>query len=347
VESVSSRERSVQLPPGGDVDLLDEDTVIDYLVDRGMTLAGDHKVERLSGGVSNVVLRVSLPERDLVLKQALGLLAVADEWRADRNRAHTEAEALRYLGSLGQVVTPAVIDEDPERFTLCIEAAPRSWETLKASLMRGNLQSEVVTGLARSLAQWHRRSQQDVTHGLLPESLDGRTAFEQLRLDPYFAVTARRHPEASGLIKATALEIAARRSCLVLGDFSPKNVLVGDMGAGDYWVIDLEVAHVGDPTFDVAFMSTHLLLKWLHLPEHRAELRTALESFLEEYGDGPGAVEAEHLRRTVACLLLARACGSSPAEYLTNSERARVIEGGSRLLRDAAPHSWIEVFDEA
>ena len=42
--------------------------------------------------------------------------------------------------------------------------------------------------------------------------------------------------------------------CLVHGDFSPKNVLVGD----GIWVIDFEVAHFGDPVFDVAYMLNHL-----------------------------------------------------------------------------------------
>ena len=49
-----------------------------------------------------------------------------------------------------------------------------------------------------------------------------------------------------------AIEIAAamlqRRRCLVHGDLSPKNVL---LGGGGLWVIDFEVAHVGDPAFDL------------------------------------------------------------------------------------------------
>ena len=45
---------------------------------------------------------------------------------------------------------------------------------------------------------------------------------------------------------------------LVLGDFSPKNILVH---AGGLVLLDFECAHAGDPAFDLGFFLTHLVLK--------------------------------------------------------------------------------------
>ena len=45
---------------------------------------------------------------------------------------------------------------------------------------------------------------------------------------------------------------------LVHGDFSPKNILAD---GGDVVLLDCEVAHWGDPRFDLAFCLSHLSLK--------------------------------------------------------------------------------------
>ena len=60
-------------------DLLDETTVVAYLINRGI-INGPAEVEELTGGVSNVVLAVKSGDKDLVLKQALPQLKVAAVW---------------------------------------------------------------------------------------------------------------------------------------------------------------------------------------------------------------------------------------------------------------------------
>lgn len=46
------------------------------------------------------------------------------------------------------------------------------------------------------------------------------------------------------------------------------------------WVIDWEVAHVGDPVFDLAFLLTYLVCKALHRPGDVAVLQRAADIFL-------------------------------------------------------------------
>jgi len=48
------------------------------------------------------------------------------------------------------------------------------------------------------------------------------------------------------------------KTVLVHGDYSPKNILVSDNGI---FILDFEVAHWGNPVFDLAFLTNHLLLK--------------------------------------------------------------------------------------
>src|SRR3546814_18931747 len=56
----------------------------------------------------------------------------------------------------------------------------------------------------------------------------------------------------------TLFRSASRKSALVHGDVSPKNILVSASGPV---FLDAECAVYGDPAFDLAFCTTHLLLK--------------------------------------------------------------------------------------
>jgi aminoglycoside phosphotransferase (APT) family kinase protein len=296
---------------------IDSSGVVRYLRDRGVIAAGPADVIELGGGVSNLVLAITTRERRVVFKQALPRLRVADEWLAKRERALAEARALTIAHELTPGSVPRVIDVDPERCAITIEAAPRDWRVWKDDLLRGEADPAVADQLGRLLATWHRG-----TRGGMRE-LDEWESFEQLRIDPYYHEVARRHPAQAGAIIGYADAMAGRRSCLVHGDFSPKNVLVGDPGL---WVIDFEVAHYGDPAFDVAFLISHLVLKALALPSSQAALLACAERFVAAYRSEAAPLElasTEYLLGQVGCLMLARVDGKSPVEYLDDAQRSR------------------------
>ncbi len=112
--------------------------------------------------------------------------------------------------------------------------------------------------------------------------------------------------------------LLATREALVLGDWSPKNLLVY---SDRVLALDFEVAHRGDPAFDVAFMLTHLVMKSIHLPPHASRVRSAADAFLAGYGS---SVPDPRVTAELGCLLLARVDGKSPAEYLSEPERVTV-----------------------
>jgi len=148
------------------------------------------------------------------------------------------------------------------------------------------------------------------------------TPFEQLRLDPFHLTVTQRHPALAGAIADCVQELRTDRECLVHGDFSPKNVVVGDDG---WWILDFEVAHLGAPVFDIACLLSHLLLKAAAMPEHAAQLAFAGRDFLAGYRTaGPARPVSTNLGRQIGCLLLARVDGTSPVDYLDETTAQRV-----------------------
>lgn len=312
--------------------LLSPGTVGAYLVGRGLLPPGrPAQAVELGGGVSNIVLAVG----PYVVKQALPRLRVADEWLAKQERALTEAEALRLAARLTPGRVPPLADVDPSLCAVTIGRAPEGWRTWKAALLDGEADPAVAEALGSILACWHAATAGD---GDVARRFADWEAFEQLRVDPYHRTVARRHPDLAPAVCRLIADMAARRAALVHGDFSPKNVLLGD---GGLWVLDFEVAHFGDPDFDLAFMLTHLALKAVHRPQRRQGYRRCAEAFLTAYRLGAPAFAPvpQRLARHLGCLMVARVDGKSPAEYLTAAGREEARERGRRLLL-RPPDRW-------
>ena len=326
--------RHTRMPTSRNVDLLDTAAVGDYLVDHH--LADDRaaiRVRSLGGGVSNVVLAVDTGSRHLVVKQSLEQLRVASQWLAPRDRVITEAEGLRMAGRLTPGTVPAVLHADADRCVIVIEQAPARWTDWKSRLLTrspGTGERAVAARLGGLLAAW-----QNATRAGLGPRFTDPAAFDALRIDPYYRTVATALPEYAEAVDGYAAQLASRRLCLSHGDFSPKNILVGPRRT---WVIDFEVAHLGDPAFDVAFLLTHLLLKTLHRPAWSDGYMACAEDFTSVYSNIVDPVLAPdwgYVTGHVGCLLLARVDGKSPAEYLTESQRRRARALGGALL--AAP----------
>jgi aminoglycoside phosphotransferase (APT) family kinase protein len=307
--------------------LLTQTTVAGYLRERGFPDIGGEPAVELGGGVSNVVLAARSGGRELVVKQALPHLRVAEPWAAKRERALTEAAALSLARGLTPDSVPRVLDVDEERCALVIERAPAVWRPWKEHLLEGHADVEVAGRLGELLAVWHRATWDDAETA---ERFGDYEAFEQLRIDPYHRTVAQRRPELAGAITEQVAAMRANRRCLVHGDYSPKNVLVGGSGL---WVIDFEVAHYGDPLFDVAFMLSHLVLKAIHRPGGREAYEHCAGAFLGRY-ELP--LDPRVLGQ-LGCLVAARVDGKSPVEYLEEPgrERARVL--AARLLLEPPP----------
>jgi 5-methylthioribose kinase len=300
---------------------MNAEMIAGHLVDRGLAgSTAELDIRPLAGGVSNDVFAVTGPGLDVVVKRALGRLRVAETWLADPGRIDTEGRALRLAGRIAPGAVPEVIDL-ADGF-LVIARAPESWHTWKDELLAGTVRVDIARAFGRTLDRWQRAGAE-----ALGEFTD-RTAFTQLRVEPFHRVVRDRHPDLADPIDTTLAVMAHTPPRLVHGDYTPKNVLVAPSG-DDLWVIDWEVAHAGDPTFDPAWTVGHLLLKTLHRPAAANGYAAAAREFL---GALTTPLDQAQLVRQTGCLVLARVDGKSPADYLDDHARIRARALGRRLL---------------
>lgn len=290
-----------------------------------------------AGGVSNAVFKLESESVCLVLKQPLAKLRVQTEWRIDRVRIFREAEGMRLWKQLvaGDAV-PAVHFVDKVNYILAMSCAPPGHRNWKQELLGRRQDPAAARALGSMLADWQRAGAGDPD---LPGQLPAADTFVQGRLDPYLGDRLRgRHPAQAPALAALSAELLENRRCLVHGDYSPKNVLVGEAGA--VCLLDFEICHFGHPAFDPAFMLTHLLLKSQHMPAAAGGFLALAEAFWDSYKNRLGRwLMPDQESITARCLgglLLARVDGKSPAEYLTEpAARQRVTDLGRRLLGDS------------
>lgn len=329
--------------------LLTSENAREYLIEQGfMGPDEDVTVSALGGGVSNIVLLAEWrdpAERRWVMKQSLEKLRVKDDWRSDRSRIFREALSLRRLRpALGPAALPEVIHTDYDRFLYIMTAAPPGSQVWKDLLLARRADSQVAHNAGLLLAKMINASRDDE---LLNSDFWDRTVFDQLRIDPYYRTTAARHPDLrrqfDDLIAAT-LEI---RTSIVHGDYSPKNMLVrGD----NIFLIDFEVVHWGDPSFDCAFFMNHLILKAFHQLATSPQFLALVNDFWKtlhaavrpEAAPGLEAMTLRHL----GALMLARIDGKSPVEYIQDEltkERVRAAAAEMLVERPRAVAEAIEI----
>jgi 5-methylthioribose kinase len=311
--------------------VLDEGSVVAYLSQRGL-LTGNATVETLTGGVSCSVLAVSNADVDLVVKQALPELKTKAKWVADQRRAIVEADAMQVYHSITPESVPELIDCDPTEFTLTMSRLPRSCTNWKIDMLEGRIYPEMGAKLGKILAAWHNAAA--VSDEIKANFLEG-SLFEQLRVEPFYRAVMDKNPDLQPVISGLIVEITTVKSTLVHGDFSPKNI----MATQDHRpiVLDFEVAHIGNPVFDLAFLLAHLLCKIVYatqVDQKQALVETATQ-FLNTYKQNTRLTVAESLPHHIALIALARVEGVSPVNYLDGPAQQQLVVLTKSALLDS------------
>lgn len=299
-------------------------------------------VTELAWGVSNIVLRVDAPHTSFVVKQSREKLRTKIDWFSGIERIWREIDVMRVLDSLLPPGTvPRVLYEDRDNYLFAMEAVEADHRVWKAELLDGQFDAGIAEQLARYLAAIHRGSSN------LPEvatEMSDRTNFDELRLDPFYRHMARHSEDLADPLNSLIEDTLARLDCLVLADFSPKNILLTRSGPV---LVDFETGHYGDPGFDIGFFLSHLLLKAVRHVDRLAEIIELPRRFWTEYADrirddpAPGwlsesarssSYERQCVRHLGACML-SRVDGKSRVDYLTESWQPDLVrEFCSRLL---------------
>lgn len=309
-----------------------DEEVLAALVELGLLQAGATAVvHRLTGGVSSDVFRVDLPTGPVCVKGALAQLRVAADWRAPVERSGYEVAWLREAQAIPGVQAPHVLAALPERnlfvMTFFDPATHRLW---KSELAEGRVSVPFAGEIGAALSRIHAATAGSARVAGLFQTRD---LFEALRVSPYLLSTADAHPDLAPRIRALAAQTLDQSIALVHGDISPKNILMGPQGPV---FLDAECAWYGDPAFDLAFCATHLLLKTVWRPAHRAQYLAAFEALVGQYMAGAGWEPREGLEaraaRLTAALLLARVDGKSPVEYLQADDDKTFVRETARSL---------------
>ncbi len=300
----------------------------------GLVVGDAFQSEALTGGVSSEIYKVTSGERTFVVKRALKQLKVAAHWEADISRNAYEVRYLKYVSSFLPEAVPQVTFESDGYFIM--EYLGSGFVNWKAALLEGEVNLEIAERLGAVVGRIHEDSHNNQS---VREDFQSLENFRQLRISPYIDYLGLKHPQLEEKLKAASERLAASSECLVHGDLSPKNIL---FAPGRVVLLDCEVAWFGDPAFDLSFLVNHLCLKALyHIPRYK-NTRNLVQGFLKSYfekrkltRESKSALESR-TANLLAILLLARADGKSPVEYLDESKRDIIRSFAIPRIRESA-----------
>lgn len=199
-------------------------------------------------------------------------------------------------------------------------------------MLEGRIHPEMGRELGLILAKWHNAAA--VSAEIREEFMEG-VLFEQLRVAPFYRSVAAVNPQLASVISALITEITEIKITLVHGDFSPKNIMATTENRPI--VLDFEVAHTGNPVFDLAFLLAHLLCKVIRTEDKSEKellLATATQ-FLNTYKANTQLPVAESLPLHIALIALARVEGVSPVNYLDQPAQQHLIAITKAALLDS------------
>jgi 5-methylthioribose kinase len=292
------------------------------------------ELHSLTGGVSSDVFRLDTAQGPVCVKRALAKLRVAADWRAPVERSHYEVEWLKTARAFAGEAVPQVLFEDRAASLFVMSFFdPETHSVWKSDLAEGRVDVGFAGQVGALLAAVHAGAAGSAE---IAGRFQTTPLFEDLRLKPFLRHCAEAHPDLADRLVPLADRTAAMRTTLVHGDVSPKNILHGPAGPV---LLDAECAWYGDPAFDLAFCSAHLLLKTVWKPPHAAAFLASYDALQRAYLGGatwedPAALEARAAELTAA-VLLARVDGKSPADYLrSDDDRGFVRATARRLVAD-------------
>jgi 5-methylthioribose kinase len=218
------------------------------LRDNGLTDGNEIGLIPLEGGVSSDIFLISNGTNRFVLKMAREKLKVKDDWFSDAQRNRTEHRFAEYLlKQLPGAVPEILFADDKQNFFAMEYLNPELFKNWKQQLLSGDAQDLAIIKAAELLADIHRLTHRsDEAEALFRD----KQYFKTLRTDPYLITTGKRHPEFGEIFFEEAERLNRWSESLIHGDFSPKNILVGEQRVV---LLDHEVACFGDPAFRSGF----------------------------------------------------------------------------------------------
>ena len=327
---------------------LSEASLPGYLLRCGLTRPGEHVVvEPLGDGNINWVRRFRTASGSRVVKQARPALERFPQYNAPTERIVYEA---RYIESVApfdhEGICPRVLFFDPDERVLVLEDLGQA-ERLDSALARGADVSQAAAALAAFLGRVHSGTRGADLAARFENDAMRRLHGEHIFLLPFrpndFPLSPRlarraREIQAQGELVARIDAAYARylepRGALVHADVQATNVMIAPSGPK---LLDAEIAHVGDPAFDVGQLLAHLLLP--SLARGRAQSgRRAAEAAWVAYVDAAGVSGGASFAAAVVYAgieLLRRTLGAARVAAVERDDAGlAVVDVGLRLVQN-------------
>jgi hypothetical protein len=216
--------------------------------------------------------------------------------RAPRERIRAVTAALKGRPAPG---IPEMVEADLTAGVLVFRGAPGL--SLHDRLMGGpGVSLSILEAVAGSLARLHEFPGRSLPDGDVP-----------IGLGVYVRLASKAFPEEAGHLRATLQEVvalprpASTSDRLVHGDLHDRNVL---LDGERVTLLDLDLAHAGDPAEDVGNLASHLVLRALQAGRGLAAGRRDADRLVRSYRGAGGSIEDPSVRRVGARTLLRLAC---------------------------------------
>ena len=330
---------------------LGETNAAQYLLRRGLLRPGEEATLELAGeGNINWVrrVRISPHDRSFILKQARPALERFPEYRVTTERIVFESRYYEIArASDREDLLPSVLDFDERERVLILEDLGPA-ERLDQALGRGYDGRDVAHALGQFLGRVHAATRD--APGLTERFAND--AMRRLHGDHIFFLPFRENSfPLSPCLRGCAeevwkdLELVARadaayvrylsaKSALVHADVQGGNVLLTSSGPK---LLDAEIAHVGDPAFDLGSLLAHLCVNAL------ASRRSSGGLVRAAWSAYAGAAGSAGLRfEEAACYagieLLRRTIGAARLGAVEQDEAgSAVLEAAVRWIRHPPP----------
>jgi 5-methylthioribose kinase len=332
--------------------LLTEANLPDYLRQAGVfDVSEELRIEKAGDGNINWVRRATSAApsgRSLIIKQARPALERFPQYQVSTERLVFEA---RYFETArphdAERICPLVHGFDEENRVLILEDLGDA-ERLDHLLARGGDPSRSAMQVAGFLGTVHRATREQ---GLGPrfqneamQRLHGDHIFALPYQENDFPLPPRTRERADRIREEGRLgEIAARAyerylspsaGVLVHGDVQAGNIL---LQAGRPKLIDAEIAHLGDPAFDMGSLLAHLMLPAIargEMEHATPVLECCWDTYLAAHGDDAPASYAD-AARYAGLELLRRTLGAARVPAVESDEAGlRVVDAGEKLATD-------------
>ena len=289
------------------------------------------RVEPLTGGISSETIAVHLRDESFVVKRSLAQLKVDEEWKASPERILAEGHALNWFHALTPDTVPCPVALVKEHLALVLPMAPSPSPDLRQVLLDSpqHFSIEWVSTIVSALRTWHTADPART----VGTDLDDGVRLKDLRLDPFYRDMGARWPEYAAVIRNMVRELLEEKHAVVHGDFTPKNILC--LPDDRVWIIDTEVAHIGNPVIDTASMMAHLLLKSIvhgSCPDIAEVIRSARKVFLSEL---PAISVPPSVGAHTGLFMAVRVAGRAKVPYLSPEQRDTAERVARSLLEGA------------